>query len=806
MTSPNNIDAKLKEALEECARLREENERLKALLGIKTEKPAVQSTSTPVTNDSSPDAKISLFRSLFTGRDDVYPIRWEGKNGKSGYSPACSNEWYRVLCGKPNVRCSECENRKFLPVTDEVIHNHLTGRHTIGVYPMLQEEVCYFLAVDFDKTVWQEDAAAFIETAKAMGVPVALERSRSGSGGHVWIFFERPIPAILARKLGSAILTSTMDRRHQVSLDSYDRFFPNQDIMPKGGFGNLIALPLQRAPREKGNTVFLDEALIPYPDQWAFLSTIRKLKIEDVERIVRESTRKDGIIGIRMSATEEDEEDPWTLAPSYKNNSRAAQKPIDDPLPETVKVILGNMAYVEKKGCPDILLNRIKRLAAFQNPEFYRAQAMRLSTFDKPRIISCAEEFPKHIGLPRGCLDEVVAFLEYNRVKADVVDERLTGATMDFVFQGELRSLQKEAAEAILPHDIGILSAATAFGKTVVAAWLIAERRVNTLVLVHRQHLMDQWYERLNMFLKPGDGKAAIGRIGGGKDRSTSNIDIGIIQSLNRKGTVKDMVAGYGQIIVDECHHISAFSFEQVLKEAKAKYVVGLTATPQRKDGHHPIIVMQCGPVRYRIDARKQVALRPFEQVVVPRITGFRVPNMEKAGIQDIYAALAQDERRNEMIFDDVLKALVDGRSPIILTERADHVEKLAGMLRRFAKNIVVLKGGMGKKQRNEAAARLSAIPGNEERVIIATGRYIGEGFDDARLDTLFLALPISWRGTLQQYAGRLHRFNEGKKVVQIYDYVDKEVAVLNGMYEKRMRGYRAMGYTIKDVSVNAVR
>ncbi len=456
------------------------------------------------------------------------------------------------------------------------------------------------------------------------------------------------------------------------------------------------------------------------------------------------------------------------------------------------------MVYVEKKGCPDVMLNRLKRLAAFQNPEFYRAQAMRLSTFDKPRIISCSEDFPKHIGLPRGCLDEVITFLEDNRVKADVADERFTGSLIDIAFQGELRASQEEAANAILQHDIGILSAATAFGKTVVAAWLIAKRGVNTLVLVHRRHLMDQWHERLNMFLKSDDDKAAIGRIGGGKDRSTGIIDIGIIQSLNRKGTVKDMVAGYGQIIVDECHHISAFSFEQVLKEAKASYVVGLTATPQRKDGHHPIIVMQCGPVRYRVDARKQAALRPFEHIVVPRVTSFRIPNTEKAGIQDIYAALAQDERRNEMIFDDLLKTLTEGRSPLILTERADHVEKLAGMLKNFVKNIIVLKGGMGKKQRKEAAERLSEIRGDEERVIIATGRYIGEGFDDARLDTLFLAMPISWRGTLQQYAGRLHRYNEGKNVVQIYDYVDKEVPVLDRMYEKRIRGYRAMGYACK--------
>jgi len=797
MTHPNEIEHKLKDALDECAYLRGENERLKTLLGIKAEKPPGKFTPAVVTNDSPPDAKIALFRNLFRGRDDVYPVRWEGKNGKSGYSPACSNEWDRTLCRKSTVKCSECNNRKLLPITDEVIQTHLTGRQIIGIYPMFPDETCCFLAVDFDKISWQEDVAAFLETAKDMAVPVALERSRSGNGGHVWIFFESSLPAVLARKLGSALLTSTMNRRRHVGLDSYDRFFPNQDTMPKGGFGNLIALPLQRGPREKGNTLFLDERLIPYPDQWAFLSILRKMKLEEVERIVRDCARKDGIVGVRMSITEEDEEDPWTLTPSAKSDGGAAEKPIETSLPETVKVVLGNMVYVENKGLPDVMLNRLKRLAAFQNPEFYRAQAMRLSTFDRPRIISCSEEFQKHIGLPRGCLDEVITFLENNKVKADVVDERFAGNPISVVFQGELRPMQEEAAKAILKHDIGILSAATAFGKTVVAAWLIAARNVNTLVLVHRRHLMDQWCERLNMFLKTEDNKATIGQIGGGKDKSTGIIDVGIIQSLNRKGTVKDMVAGYGQVIVDECHHISAFSLEQVLKEAKARYVVGLTATPQRKDGHHPIIVMQCGPVRYRVDARKQAALRPFEHVVVPRTTGFRMPELEKPGIQDVYAALAEDERRNEMILDDVLKALDEGRSPLILTERAGHVEKLAEMLRRFAKNIIVLKGGMGKKKRDEASEHLASIPRDEERVIIATGRYIGEGFDDARLDTLFLAMPISWRGTLQQYAGRLHRFNEGKKVVRIYDYVDKEAPVLNRMYEKRIRGYRAMGYAM---------
>lgn len=378
----------------------------------------------------------------------------------------------------------------------------------------------------------------------------------------------------------------------------------------------------------------------------------------------------------------------------------------------------------------------------------------------------------------------------------EVVDERFPGRPIEVVFRGELNKGQQAAAQAVAAHDDGILSAATAFGKTVVAAWLIADRRVNTLVLVHRRQLMDQWRTRLGAFLSMSEG--AIGQIGGGKDTRTGVVDIGIIQSLSRKGVVRDLVADYGQVIVDECHHVSAFSFERVLRQSKARFVYGLTATPVRKDGHHPIILMQCGPIRYRVDARAQAAARPFEHEVIARRTEFALSEPGDRGIHEIYAALAADEARNDLIFDDLLMVLEAGGSPILLTERTSHLEYFAKRLGDFARNVIVMRGGMGARQRRDLAERLAGIPDGEERVIIATGRYIGEGFDDPRLDTLFLVMPVSWRGTLQQYAGRLHRYNHGKRVVRIYDYVDERVPVLLRMYEKRLRGYGAIGYRVR--------
>lgn len=754
--------------------------------------PAPDHTAISVSKRSAPADKIALFRSLFRGREDVYPARWKSKEGKSGYSPVCQNEWSAV-CKKPKMKCADCSHKAFVPVTDAVIHDHLDAEknRTIGVYPMLPDETCFFLAVDFDKRDWTEDIKAFLKVCDQCGVPAAVERSRSGNGGHVWIFFEEAIPALLARRLGAALMTGAMEHRHVLSLDSYDRMFPNQDTMPKGGFGNLIALPLQGLPRKQGNSVFVDTRFQPIEDQWAYLSSVRKMSLSEVECIVQQAAKQTGILNVgQFEVDDNDESFPWEMQSSFDEADLNGEI-----FPSEVTIVLANMIFVEKSGMPAKLLNRLVRMAAFPNPEFYKAQAMRLSTFGKPRVIGCAEDYPNHIAVPRGCYEQVIGLLESLGIKISLQDERNAGERIEAGFMGELTMMQDAAARAITAHETGILSATTAFGKTVVGAAIIARRRVNTLVLVHRRELMEQWKERLAAFLDVPAG--SIGVIGGGKDKRTGKIDIAVMQSINVKGNVKSYISEYGQIIVDECHHVSAFSFEQILKQSKAKFVFGLTATPARKDGHQPIVYMQCGPIRFKVDAKSQARIRPFTHKVIPKYTSFKLADTQaKATIQEIYQLLTEDEARNEMIFDDLLKCLDQGRSPLLLTERTAHVDYFEKRLAPFAKNVIVLRGGIGKKERDALKKRISGIPDHEERVFIATGKLIGEGFDDARLDTLFLVLPVSWKGTLQQYAGRLHRLHEGKKEVQVYDYVDLQVPMLSAMYKKRIQGYRAMGYT----------
>jgi superfamily II DNA or RNA helicase len=788
-----NSDELLAAAVAEAGRLRCENERLRKLLRVRESCPQVifgsqMETKPPVGVSLSADEKIRLFRSLFRGREDVYAVRWEGRNGKSGYSPACAKTAFYAS------RSEWKANREFLPLTDTVIRHHLSGELTAGVYPLLKDERCWFLAADFDKATWRDDALAFQQICTQAGIPAYLERSRSGHGAHVWIFFEKATTASDARKLGAAMLTRTMEGRHQIGLDSYDRFFPNQDTLPQGGFGNLIALPLQRTPRNGGNSVFVDHDLRPFADQWSFLSSIRRTSLECVNEVVCDAERSGNLIGIRLSVCEgeAEESDPWLMAPSRKKS----QEPVEGPLPAVVRVTLGNLVYVDKEGLPSAMLNRLTRLAAFQNPEFYRAQTMRLSTFGKPRVIYCGEEFARHLGLPRGCQGEVVELLQSHGIQVELVDERFAGNLLEVDFHGELRPDQERAVSALLRHETGVLSAGTAFGKTVIAISMIAARKINTLILVHRRQLLDQWRERLSIFLNLP--LKNIGQIGGDRRRSTHAVDVALLQSLNRKGVIDDSVAQYGQVIVDECHHLSAFSFEQVLRQVRARYVLGLTATPFRKDGHHPIILMQCGEIRHRVSGREQAIARPFRHLVLPRPTTFRLPfHAERTPIHEIYKALASDEARNELIARDVLSAVGRGRSPLVLTERIDHLNLLAARVENSVKNLIVLRGGMGAKQRRAVMNHLARIPANEECVLLATGRYIGEGFDNARLDTLFLAMPISWKGTLQQYVGRLHRLHADKREVIVYDYTDDGLPMLAAMFRRRLRGYEAAGYSL---------
>ncbi|MDM9586382.1 DEAD/DEAH box helicase family protein [Pseudomonas asiatica] len=774
------------------AKLRAENARLIALLeahGIEWQLPA-EPVCVPVGNQSLTNldtgSKLALFRSLFKGRIDTYPLRWESRGGKSGYAPACANEWRPGICEKPRIKCSDCGQRQLLPVSDDVIYRHLAGAIVVGVYPLLSDDTCHFLAVDFDEADWREDALAFVQAARSLDVPVALEVSRSGNGAHAWIFFQDKVPAIDARRLGAAIISHACERTRQLSLSSYDRLFPNQDFMPKGGFGNLIALPLQKRARANNHSVFVDDSLEPYPDQWRFLATVRRMSPEGIQPAVNQAMGNRDPLGVAF-VDEQNEAEPW------KQREQTSQS-LTCSLPATLKVTLANLIYFEKSQLPQPLANRLIRLAAFQNPDFYKAQAMRLSVWNKPRVIGCAQNFPQHIGIPRGCWDAVLDLLNEYKITPQLQDERFAGVSLDVDFLGTLRPDQDAAIHALMPYDTGILCAPTAFGKTVTAAALIARRRVNTLVLVHRTELLRQWQARLQTFL--GVGKEVVGTIGGGKPKTTGQIDIAVMQSLSRKGEISDLIKNYGQVIVDECHHLSAVSFEALLRSAPARFVLGLTATPIRRDGQQPIIFMQCGPIRHTA-ARPESA--PHDLSVIPRMLSGPIPLPDGAGIQDVFKTLADDTGRTALIVSDVRSAYDQGRKVLVLTQRTEHVDVLEHALKGHVENLYTLHGRMPKKQRLARLSELESLPEDAPRVLLATGKLIGEGFDHPALDTLVLAMPISWRGILQQYTGRLHRAHTAKTDVQVIDFVDEGNVALMRMWEKRKMGYRTMGYRMMD-------
>lgn len=752
--------------MQDYKQLQNENLYLKKLLAkLMHSQGTGNSSSKIITKKSSLQEKIQLFRELFKGREDVYALRWESKNGAKGYTPACEFEWKKPLCQKPHIKCSQCQNRKLLLLTDEVLIDHIRGKKTIGIYPLLQNGTCMFVAIDFDKGKWKKDVLAFARTCEDLNVPYHIERSRSGNGAHIWIFFMEAVTAKLARTLGMTILKETKKKNADFLLESFDRLFPNQDTLPMGGFGNLIAIPLQREPGRKGNSVFIDETFTPYPDQWMYLSTVRKMT-------------KTEIYGV-LHALDEDEK-----IVREKSDSEWI------PMPKEITLTLKNGIHITKSELPATLVKKIIDIASLSNPKYYQAKQNRFSTKGIPRVIDCSEERQENLILPRGCFQGLCDLLEGLSIKVKIEDKQYSGEVIDAKFHGTLSLQQEEAMHTLLKHRQGVLSATTRFGKTVLATAIIAKRRVNTLVIVHRTLLIQQWVEKIAAFLNIPITE--IGQIGGGKNKITGKIDVATIQGLNYRGQLKSYIGQYGQIIVDECHIISAVTFESVLRQIRPQFVLGLTATPKRKDGMHPIITMQCGPIRYKINAKEQAKVRPFIHRLSPRKTNFLT---KETDFTKICEELIINSQRNEQIFDDVLHSLEDGRSPIILTNRLQHLQILSEMFCGFAKNIIVLSGNMKKKDQNKELEKLQKISEREERLIIATGKYIGEGFDDARLDTLFLTMPVSWKGTLQQYVGRLHREYDQKRKVQVYDYVDANVPLLKRMYEKRLTGYKAMGY-----------
>ena len=696
---------------------------------------------------------------------------------------ACNNEWVQGVCNKPRIKCLDCTHRQFSELNDEVIYRHLAGQQVVGLYPLLQDNTCYLLAADFDKGNWQDEVIAMSRVCTEYGVPHAVEISRSGKGAHLWIFFDDKVPANEARLLGFGLLDKAMEVYPNLSFDSYDRLFPNQDILPEGGFGNLIALPLQREARQAGNSSFVDAELNVIEDQWHYLSQIKRLSRQALNKL---------LLQISPNASLISEQDVTDTRPPWEITAKPRPLVLENP-PQQITITLANHIYFEMKALPGALSARLRHLASFSNPVFFKTQALRFSTHGIPRFISCARVEQGYLALPRGCLDAALALLQENNINVQIEDKRESGTKLSGMkLLLTLRKNQQTAVKEMSKHDTGILHAPTAFGKTVTAIGMIAKRKTNTLILVHSRQLLDQWQERLRSFLLGTE----IGVIRGGKKKPTGIVDIATYQTLMNKkdNTVSPIVQDYGHVIVDECHHVSAPRFEMVLNEVRAKYVLGLTATPERQDGHQKIIFMAAGPIRHKV---KSSCEEKFEQEVQIHQLYDTPPlhltlSEERPKITDAYRWIMKNEERTQRIASDVINSIRENRHPIVLTERREHADMINNLLKESGIDSVILKGAMKAAERRRVDEHLHSV-----QAVVATGKYVGEGFDLPRLDTLFLAMPIAWKGSLAQYAGRIHRESDGKTQVTIHDYVDCGLPMLQRMFNKREKSYKSMGYTI---------
>jgi superfamily II DNA or RNA helicase len=782
MPDGNESDGNLTELEAELAALKAENARLRGLLGLedRTIRPRAAAWSPTLFADeadrdapiavsvdqgSDPHEKIELFRSLFAGRQDVYATSWNNQqSGKSGWSPVVRGGWSNF----------KSPDREYLPCTEDVIERHLAGEIHVGLYPLLPDDSCRLLACDFDGPGWALDALAYLDAAHSLGVSALLERSRSGDGGHVWIFFASRVAASVARRLGMHLIREAMTVRAELDLASYDRLFPTQDFMPKGSFGNLIALPLHGKCRKRGTTVFMDPATMePFADQWACLSSIDRLSSGTVEALV--STMGDLAAG----------PDGHTYRPPARATSSA--KP-----PPEVTARAGAMLAIDRIGIPSALVAALKHLASLHNPEFYEKERLRFSTWNTPRFIRCYREALGLLLLPRGLQDKARAIVAEAGSTLSVIDEFTEPSPVDAQLFSTLRPEQVKAVDTLGASELGMLVAPPGSGKTVIGCALIARQKVATLVIVDRKPLVEQWREQLATHL--GFTQKQIGQVGGGRNKPTGVVDVAMIQSLSRRDDIAELTSCYGMVIIDECHHVPAVTFERVVREIPVRRWVGLTATPYRRDGLQAMMAMYCGPVRHTMALPSQTALHRLDLVV------HETDHQAEEGqhIQTTFRGLVEDETRTGIICDDIASASKRGRQCLVLTRWTEHLDFIASSLEQRGIRPLVLHGQVGKKARMAVIEELAGPPGQDSGlVLVATASLLGEGFDCPPLDTLFLAFPIKFKGSVVQYVGRVLRPAAEKASVEVHDYVDSQVPVLARMHRDRCNAYASLGFDV---------
>lgn len=786
------------------AELRSIDQKKKLLLQQLYELKAAQSQS-EVPSSFSTLEKLQLFNDLFVGRRDVYARGFQSKKyNKIGYTPACANVDNVALCQRGRIRCSDCPNRVFDQFDLRAIKMHLQGQDekgrpfVAGLYPLMPDDTCKLLVVDFDSDNYQTESLSFLSVCDRYHLPAYLERSRSGNGAHVWFFFKDFVKASVARKMASLLLEATMAEHSSVTLASFDRLIPNQDTLPEGGFGNLIALPLQRQPRYQGNSVFVDRQFRPFYDQWQYLATVQKISIPDIHRVIEELTGIEKHFSNQTSPLDQlKESQPFEIKPWEPETDNDQWKRIAESQTQALTIIQANGLYFDKRELSPKLKSALCRLASFPNPVFFERQAKRFSTRNIPRFITCYEEKGNYLLIPRGLTDKIVGLFNDYHITYELLDKRSLGTRLDVKFQGTLRPKQRLVANQLLKNETGVLCASTGFGKTVIGLYALAQRGVSTLIITNRKELATQWRISAEIFLDLP--RESIGTISSGKVKPSGIVDIATVQTLANQKDWQKEISRYGMIIVDECHHAAARQYESILKHYTSKYVLGLSATPRRRDGHQPIVYMQCGPVRYRVNHKKENHSQPLMHRLCVRPTQFKSTlisdGQKKIRIQNIFKELTLDQNRNALIISDVMNAYREGRFSVVITERREHLEILRQELSE-AKQLAVLYGSMKNKERAKEIAKLKSFSKEQGgAVLLATGKLIGEGFDEAKLDTLFLTMPISDRSVLIQYVGRLHRLCDQKTEARVVDYRDCQDPRLEKMFLKREKIYRAIGY-----------